>query len=105
MVWGAMASSRVKVEFQILYFLSLRLEFKVKMEWPLQSPDLNPIEQLWDHLDRLLRQNQQASKEITWKKLQELWQIISVPILKLYDHSMNRRCEAVILAKGGHTKY
>ena len=41
------------------------------MEWPPQSPDLNPIERLWDHLDTLLRRNSQLNKKATWEFLQK----------------------------------
>ena len=75
------------------------------MNWPPQSPDLNAIEQLWDHLDRELRKNPETTPERTWKKLSELWQNIAPAVLESYVQSMGRRCKAVIDAHGGHTKY
>lgn len=77
----------------------------VFMDWPPQSPDLNPIEQLWDHLDRMLRKSPPISVNDAWEKLSKYWGEIQQPILQNYVHSMKRRCQAVIDAKGGHTKY
>lgn len=75
------------------------------MEWPPQSPDLNPIEQLWDHLDSVLRQNPQTNEESTWKFLEKAWSEIAKETLTTYIYSMRKRCQAVIDAAGGHTKY
>lgn len=75
------------------------------MEWPPQSPDLNPIEQVWDHLDTLLRKNPQGNEESTWNFLQKAWKEITKETLQTYIYSMKRRCQAVIDASGGHTKY
>lgn len=75
------------------------------MEWPPQSPDLNPIEQLWDHLDQKLRKTPPVNVADAWEKLSKYWKEIRQPILQTYAHSMKRRCQAVINAKGGHTKY
>lgn len=75
------------------------------MNWPPQSPDLNPIEQLWDHLDRLLRKDPPSSARNAWLKLSKLWSEIEPITLETYVHSMRRRCLAVIEANGGHTKY
>lgn len=73
------------------------------MDWPPQSPDLNPIEQLWDHLDRRLRKTPPVSVTDAWEKLAQFWGEIDKSVLQIYVHSMKRRCEAVIIAKGGHT--
>ena len=43
------------------------------MLWPAQSPDLNPIEHLWDHLKRRLREYENALGGI-----QELWERVEV---------------------------
>ena len=43
------------------------------MEWPAQSPDLNPIELLWEQLDRMVRKKCLSSQSNLWEVLQEAW--------------------------------
>lgn len=70
------------------------------MEWPPQSPDLNPIELLWHHLDRTVRQSAPTSATTMWTFLQEAWQQISpLTLAKLVDR-MPRLCAAVIKSRG-----
>ena len=47
------------------------------MEWPAQSPDLNPIELLWEPLDRMVRKKCPSSQSNLWEVLQEAWGEIS----------------------------
>jgi len=44
---------------------------------PPQSPDLNIIEAVWDHLGRKQNKKQPTSKEELWKVLKEAWRTIS----------------------------
>lgn len=77
------------------------------MEWPALSPDLNPIEHLWDQLDRRVRARPMApatTQELTAALLQE-WEDIPQDYIRVLILSMPRRCQAVILARGGHTRY
>ena len=41
------------------------------MDWPPQSPDLNIIQAVWDHLDRERNKGQPKSKEDLWEVLKE----------------------------------
>lgn len=75
------------------------------MNWPAQSPDLNPIEQVWELLDRSILKRLKTSEEHVWKNLQKVWLSLTPLLLQKYIFSMKRRCQAVIKAKGGHTKY
>ena len=75
------------------------------MDWPPQSPDLNPIEQIWAELENKLDRSIVHSKESLWLELQKAWDKISVEVLRKYIDTMPERCAAVIAAKGGHTKY
>lgn len=54
------------------------------MEWPPQSPDLNPIEQLWDHLDRQLRLKLASNADQTFATLEKLWSEIPINIFKKF---------------------
>lgn len=77
------------------------------IEWPSQSPDLNPIEHLWDELERRVRRNKfrPKNKAELFAALKREWdQIQSDVIVKLVD-SMPRRVKAVLKSKGGATPY
>ena len=43
------------------------------MEWPAQSPDLNPNELLWEQLDHMVRKKCPSSQSNLWEVLQEAW--------------------------------
>ncbi|KAK3512687.1 hypothetical protein QTP70_023168, partial [Hemibagrus guttatus] len=83
-------------------------EFGVEeLECPAQSPDLNPIEHLWDELERRLRARPSrptSVHELTNVLLEERSNIPTNTLLNLVE-SLPRRVEAVIAAKGGTTPY
>ncbi len=72
------------------------------MSWLVQSAILNPIELLWDELDRKVRAKQPTSAAHLWQLLQESWAELSSVYLQSLVERMLRICEAVIAAKGGH---
>ena len=47
-----------------------------QMIWPPQSPDLNPIEMIWDELDRRVKERQPKSAQHMWELLQDCWKSI-----------------------------
>ena len=47
-----------------------------QMTWPPQSPDLNPIEIVWDELDRRVKEKQPTSAQHMWELLQDGWKSI-----------------------------
>ena len=75
------------------------------MNWLSQSPDLNPIEQFWELIDRKLDKSHVKIKETLWSEIKRSWETIRVEVLKKYIETMPERCRAIIKAKGGHTKY
>lgn len=72
------------------------------MTWAPQSPDLNPIEKLWDELDRKVRVMAPSNVEALWACLHSAWENISTETLEKLVSRMPQLCEAVIRAKGGH---
>ena len=47
-----------------------------QMPWPPQSPDLNPIEMVWDELNRRVKEKQPTSAQHMWELLQDCWKSI-----------------------------
>lgn len=77
------------------------------LDWPAQSPDLNPIEHAWDMVQRRLLQEQIPfeNREQLFQALQQAWNDIPQDDLDNLITSMERRCRAVITARGGHIPY
>lgn len=73
------------------------------LPWPARSPDLSPIEHIWDHLGR--RVGHPTSLNELEARLQQIWNEMSQDIIQnLYD-SMPDRIASCIRARGGPTEY
>lgn len=77
------------------------------LNWPARSPDLNPIEHLWDNIGRQLRNRQPppASLYDVQQIITEIWNELNQDVIRNLISSMHRRCEAVIASRGGNTRY
>ncbi|GFW89357.1 putative transposase like protein [Trichonephila clavipes] len=77
------------------------------LDWPGNSPDMNPIENIWELMKR------EVAKDVITNKTQLLERIIHVcnhhpqmqETVQSCIDSMPRKIEALIAAKGGSTKY
>ncbi|CAK9814356.1 Transposable element Tc1 transposase [Anthophora quadrimaculata] len=85
------------------YLLQLQENSQVKiMESPPQSPDLNPIEKLWDQIDRQVRKRCPKSEKHLWEILESEWNLTDTEIMKKLIARMPRLVNAVIKARGGY---
>ncbi|GFW84182.1 transposable element Tcb1 transposase [Trichonephila clavipes] len=78
-----------------------------KMGWPSQSPDLNPIEHLWDELERRLRSqpNRPSLLQALTSAVMDAWKAIPMVTYQKLVECLSIRLQAVIHAKGGPTSY
>lgn len=81
-----------------------RIKVKV-FDWPSQSADLNPIEHLWEELDRRVRRRNYSNKEAFFQALKSEWANIPYERIQKLVDSMPARCAAVEKSKGYATKY
>ena len=77
------------------------------LDWPARSPDLSPIEYVWDILGQRVRQRvlRPRTLQALGAALQEEWRRIPQLQIARLIRSMRRRCVASIDATGGHTRY
>ena len=69
-----------------------------QMTWPPQSPDLKPIEMVWDELDRRVKEKQPQVLSIYGNSFKTVGKALQVKLVE----RMPRVCKAVIKAKGGY---
>ncbi|KUF88959.1 Glutaredoxin-C2 [Phytophthora nicotianae] len=72
---------------------------------PAQSPDLNPIENLWALVKQELSKRPASSVDDLKEKIQEIWYDIEPKTVQDLYHSMPKRLLQVNDNRGGHTKY
>ena len=78
------------------------------MAWPPYSPDLNPIESVWDKLKEYIstyRQEYVTNYELLRTIVYDAWQSVDVEFLERQLNPMREGCEAVIQANGTHTRF
>ena len=77
------------------------------LDWPPYSRDLNPIEHLWDALDRRVRKRVNVLNNVAQLQLAVIqeWNNISQRTIDNLVGSMVRRVRAATAARGGHTCY
>ncbi|GFT76895.1 transposable element Tcb1 transposase [Trichonephila clavipes] len=73
------------------------------LPWPARSPDLSPIEHVWDALGRQLQPSRDTG-ELT-AQMQRLWQDLPQGVISDLIESLPRRISACIAARGGFTTY
>ncbi|GFW15699.1 transposable element Tcb1 transposase [Trichonephila clavipes] len=73
------------------------------LPWPAQSPDLSPIEHIWDHLGwrvwHLMSLNKLEARVL------QIWNEMSQDIIQNLNASMPDRIASCIYARGGSTGY
>ena len=75
------------------------------LAWPPYSPDLTPIEHMWDELDRRVRKRRNPPATLTQLRnaLIDEWNNIPMRTVNALVNSIQRRIRAATAARGGGT--
>jgi hypothetical protein len=78
------------------------------MKWPAQSPDLNPIENLWRYVSTVIYGKDKpkfTNLHQLYAAIVDAWAHIPQSVIDNLIASMPRRCAAVLRSCGYGTKY
>ncbi len=116
--WGPLLchSSTAITSFCSMIMHSPMLQRSVHNSWKLKtsqflhgqhSPDMSPIEHVWDALDRHIRHRVPVPDNIQQLRttIEEEWTNIPQATINNLINSMQRRCVALHKANGGHTRF
>ena len=77
------------------------------LDWLSGSPDLNPIEHLWDKIKKRFRKipPKPCSSDELWQQVLLIWNQLTDDDISPLTRSMKRRVNSVTGSDGGHTCY
>ena len=75
------------------------------LDWPGNSPDLNPIENVWAYVQRSLPRTLPRNSEELWERIKNAWYQVPLELLQTLINYMPDRVAEVIRNHGGHTHY
>ena len=75
------------------------------IECPSQSPYLNPIEHIWEYMERELRKVDLKNLKDLRRNLKKIWKEISIKEIIKRIRNMPRLLESVLRSKVGPTAY
>ncbi|GFV76057.1 transposable element Tcb2 transposase [Trichonephila clavipes] len=73
-----------------------------RITWPANSPDLNPIENLWDYLGRAIARRHPPPRDVNGLKtaLLEEWSLIPQTVINNFISSLKTRCDMCVRGLG-----
>jgi transposase len=74
-------------------------------QWPANSPDLNPIENVWAIMKHRLEDNPPKTMTALRARVKKLWKDLTLEEIQKLANSMKRRLSAVIAKKGQFIGY
>ena len=77
---------------------------QVVLPWTPQSPDLKIIENIWNFMKQQWTIDNNRKLKDTAEEIKNIWDILTLTLIRTLIKSISARLQAVIDAKGGVTK-
>ena len=78
-----------------------------RLEWPPQSPDLSPIENIWREMKVIIGRQRHKVKNRQEMEgiIREVWRGFTAEVFMKYTNTMTKRMQLLKKARGGPIKY